>query len=707
MTLLDPLPGTEPRVGPCHDVVWLGGDRVLDWFSSKGLYRFYEGRLPFERKRVSPVEEGSWPSRRGRRFAWLGGNQLLEWEPGRDLYTVWQCVVGSKSRESRTSRELLEGPVASGFWDEGAEGGVTYLGRGYLLAADPSTGGYGLWRWTGKELRSVDMPADHAVGKWIGAQEKRRLRFAWLGADRLLAWNVASGEGLPLRWGRRLRPDPSLTFGDPSVPDLTGYGLAYVGGGTLFGWRREPSAKDAKAPRRGLLPPIDCFRGHIDETDIEVQGWRITAPLEIHPLPDRGPLADIEDYLEQHPQVRDAIVWPEEAGPVPYTEWNVGPTTAHFSDILAKFYGNLNAGVALAFSFRAGGERPALTGTLLQTRDASEIFLAHVAHSLWIEINRKVEWKLHDYNRAELALLLDGASMFVPGTVATNASGFYYANMAVSGHGMPMDPTRSHTFLTTQGAGSSLIRASVRDTILQVTRWVRDHLLHGSRLASGRGPMPFMDTMLEPTVNAALPGLGARHWAWWGCHSAAALLVWLMRAVNIPAWSAPGYTEDQPTSSGPPHSGIDFPSERLYRGHADDLYAIPQLKDPTIEPTQIYTSAADYVEVSAKYKTAPAPGDRRRAEYDQTIAHIGLAHPTFFFVDNYWHDRVHANSTRLNSRLKALGFEEADIPDLRTTYDHGLEAAVESFRNDRPPDESESDALEAYRSAHTAWENNR
>ena len=709
MTLLDPLPGTEPRIGPCHDVVWLGGDRMLDWFSPKGVYRFYDRRLPCEGEEFSPVEEGSWPSRVGRRFAWLGGDQLLEWEPGRDIYTVWQCVVQSTPRDPKGSPELLQGPVASGFWDEGAEGGVTYLGRGYVLAADPSAGGHRLWRWTGKELQSADMPADAAVGKWIGAQERRWLRFAWLGADRLLVWNVASGESLPLRWGRRLRPEPALKFGDPDLPDLAGRGLAYVGHGTLFGWRREPPAKDGGLPS-GNPPPIDCFRGHIDETPVASQGWTIVPPSELHPPPDRGivsisgfeMLPGIEDYLEQHPNVRAAIRWPSEAGSVPYNEWNLQPATAEFHLVLAKLYRNLEFGAALEFSFRTIGERPILTaGTLLQPRDASEIFLAHVAHSLWVEIHRKVEWKLHEYPSGELELLLDGASMFLP-----RASGLYSASSNVSGrHAMPMDPTRSYTFLKTQTAeGRSLVGASARDTILQVTRWVRDHLRHGDSAASGQGEMPFLDTILEPTVNPALPGFGVRHWSWWGCQSGAALMVWLMRAINIPARSAPSFIHE-PEIIGV-HACIDFPSERLFRGHFDDFYAMPELLDPTIEPTQIYTNAPDYAAVSARYTIAPTAGEARHAEYHQTIGHIGLAHPTFYYVDLYWQEKIYGTII-LDQGLSGLGFSATDILDLRATYIPVLEAAIRAFKDDRPPDESDSDGWEAYRIAYAAWKNNR
>ncbi len=720
MTLLEPLPGTEPRIGPCHDVVWLGGDRMLDWFSPKGVYRFYEGRLPYEGEELRPAEEGSWPSRIGRRFAWLGGDQVLEWEPGRDVYTVWRSVFGSKPHDPKRSREFLQAPIATGFWDEDAEGGVTYLGRGCVLSADPSAGGYRLWRWTGKKLQAVDMPTDTAVGKWIGAQERRWLRFAWLGADRLLVWNVVSGDGLPLRWGLRLRNDTLLKFGDPDLPNLTGYGLTYVGNGTLFGWRREPPAKDGDLPSRNP-PPIDCFRGHIDETPDVSHGWKIVSPSELQPMPDSRItllpdieistsiflLTSIDGYLEQHPNVRDAIRWPEETRSIPYNEWHLHASTAGFHDVLAKLYANIRSGAAVEFSFRNSGERPPLTLNYLHTRDAAEIFLAHIAHSLWVEIYRKVEWRLHDYRPADLELLLDGASMFVPGTAADNASGLYAVNSDVSGLAMPMNPTLSYTFLTTQNAGSSLIQESARNTILALTRWVRDHLRHGSLLASGQGAVPFVDTMLEPTVNAARPDRGAGYWAWHGCHSAAAFFVWLMRTINIPAWSAPGYTENHKPSPGPPHSGIDFPSERLYRGHADDFYAITELRDSTIEPTEIYTSAADYAAVSARYQFAPTPTEARRAEYDQTIGHIGLAHPTFFFVEQYWNEKISGSPIFLDSALGALGFAASDILNLRNTYTLGLEAAIQAFRDGRPPDESEIDAFEAHRSAYAAWENNR
>jgi hypothetical protein len=400
------------------------------------------------------------------------------------------------------------------------------------------------------------------------------------------------------------------------------------------------------------------------------------------------------------------------------------PATSSFCATLENFYDNINDGKNVPFAWKADpnqdvapvpgvapGQYLRSGWTFYSPEDASQIYLAHVAQSLWVELTQPVAWHLHSFSDSQLALILP--TMFNEGTAANNGVGLYNITFSC-GNATPGDPAKSFRFIlgtdTNFRLGPSLIKDTVRETIFELFRWFRDHLCHASindftgRLnAYGYAGLPPIEKMFTRAINPDYPNLGLRYWSWNGCWSAAALAVWLMRTMNIPCSGQPTYIDDGPY---PHHCGIDFPSERLFSAHTDNFYADFDLKDPTIEPSEIFEPDGDYETMKQKYLTAPVTGESRTKSYSQAFDRKGLQHPTHSWVDLYWGGQIW-NTDRVGDRLIVDGFDPTDLPSLHAQYDSGLQAAIDAFKKQNPQYTSDSDAVVAYDAAWKTWDDNR
>jgi hypothetical protein len=216
----------------------------------------------------------------------------------------------------------------------------------------------------------------------------------------------------------------------------------------------------------------------------------------------------------------------------------------------------------------------------------------------------------------------------------------------------------------------------------------------------------------------------SKNYAWVGCHSATALVVWLMRTINIPCRGHETFISDNQTV-GQDH-GIDFPSEQLFSTHSDNFYAIPMFMDPTIEPLVVFEHDANYQPMKALYLIAPAPGVHRTEEHNRAMARKALSHPTFDFVYAYWSDKILGNqSTAFQVLLTGNGFDRSEVEGIREEFRSRLEGAITSFlaaHNLSTPREPGSNAtdndrsryqeqcypqLQQYRADHMAWCNAR
>jgi len=436
--------------------------------------------------------------------------------------------------------------------------------------------------------------------------------------------------------------------------------------------------------------------------------------------------APYDEYLNRYPTVRAAITWDG----VSYDDWSQYTPTHDFHTNLKYYYSVIEAGKEIYYTFLPDFAPP-LTNGYMTIESASDIFLAHVAHSLWIEITGAVPWRLHNYDTGKLAMILGGPNMFKKGT--GNASHLYMINENVSGKGMPTRPDKSYRFLTGSDpsirSGNSLIRKDKRGTIWEVFRWLRDNLGHGTQGLSEEkrieaygypGPQP-IEKMFTRTLK---PGsvLGPRYWVHDGCHGAAALAVWLLRVINIPARSWKTFIEDSQT---PMHSGIDLPSESLFSPHMDNFYAKLQSKDPTMEPWEIFAAPSSFgrpsrssiyrrkIELAErryrglrrKYLNPPVTGEQRARNAGKFLAISCLKHPTYFFVSAYWESLIY-HTTVFSDTLQTNGYDASEVDSATSVFAPKLQTAINSFKM-MNPGLYDANCLEAYKAAYTAWDSGR
>ena len=298
------------------------------------------------------------------------------------------------------------------------------------------------------------------------------------------------------------------------------------------------------------------------------------------------------DALLSDPTIADAVAWFDGPFRISYPQW----TSAQRNDLRQ------------AIARRDAGDPPVLGGppplrsvsasgfgSTIHRDDAWQVYLAFVAHGLWLEVNRVVPWSLLDLDGRELRLLFDAGLMFTPSD-RWEVTDWSYPEDEVSFQGVPgslgnvtvWDPAIAYQFL----ADSGFLAASAEETLYAVTRWMQERLNHTQpwhgdheggwraedRLAEWGYPgLPLADSVLYP-----LPGRSHRIE---GCGANTGLYSFLMRSLNVPVelewvWLM------WPNGDGGTHRRPIFPSLGLTLSHADDPYEWwnePRLSVPPVE----------------------------------------------------------------------------------------------------------------------------
>src|SRR5262245_54504387 len=140
----DPLPGppvvegTWQTVRSGHELIYLGGDRVLDWEPAKigrASCRYNREATSGDPLPEPAVVEGTWQTvRSGHELIYLGGDRVLEWKPAN-----FHCRICRYKREA-TSGDPLPGPaVVEGTWQSVRSGHeLIYLGGDRVLDWEPA-----------------------------------------------------------------------------------------------------------------------------------------------------------------------------------------------------------------------------------------------------------------------------------------------------------------------------------------------------------------------------------------------------------------------------------------------------------------------------------------------------------------------------------------------------------------------------------------
>ncbi len=192
----DPFPRalTEGRwetIRTGHELVFVGGDRMIDWEPSSGHYRLWaydqtpnHGQDPLPGRAIC---EGTWSSiGRGHELTYLFKDRLLDWEPATGNYRVWEF-----DRDARGG-DPFPTLTCEGNWETIGRGHrFIYLDGDLVLDWNVPTGDYRVWR-VDRNDRKDPFPGRPVVeGNWSTIRTGHEL--VYLSKNRMLDWQSASG----------------------------------------------------------------------------------------------------------------------------------------------------------------------------------------------------------------------------------------------------------------------------------------------------------------------------------------------------------------------------------------------------------------------------------------------------------------------------------------------------------------------------------
>lgn len=292
------------------------------------------------------------------------------------------------------------------------------------------------------------------------------------------------------------------------------------------------------------------------------------------------------DRLFENATIRNSIVWHQPWGAIePYHAWppHRARQLGEWCDrILAAGNGEeAYAGLPEAPPLKVTPAGNELAQTALDSTDAWQYFLAHVAQSLVAESERWVPWSLLDYSSGELAMLLDSDSLFMWNAPLRA----YVIIFGAHGRATPGDPFRTYAFLET----NHLIGTDARSTIERVLDWCRSNLIHYQGGHDAANYLRIWQYAGYPPVERILAGTdqggeyGFAHWTA-GCWGTTAFLRALLRTVNVPVRLDIAANHAQPT----------FIREGRHLSHGDDPYNALVFATPPIPIGEILIDEATY-----------------------------------------------------------------------------------------------------------------
>lgn len=247
----------------------------------------------------------------------------------------------------------------------------------------------------------------------------------------------------------------------------------------------------------------------------------------------------LKEWLDQHPNVRDAINWEfENSGIKNYDNWEeCCKSFLQNAFEFAWYFGGVWRGLTIIDpapnQYILEEDKEAITG--LDGIHAFSLYISYVAHCLAVEMKERVPWSLLEYAQEGLEILLDGRHMFWLDVTNQCYSIFKYAH----GVALPAPPDFSFYFFKR----NSFIEPNRIETIVRIINWSRDNLVHfkGSRYFltqdmeaqwQYRG-FPPVSRIINGTISEYHPERGLRHYTA-GCWGTLGFYRSIFRAINIP-----------------------------------------------------------------------------------------------------------------------------------------------------------------------------
>ena len=191
---MDPFPseitgGEWQSIRGQRELVFMGGDRMLEWEPPTGYYRLWQYDHSYAQRDPlpgGPLAEGTWGSiRTGHQLVYLFEDRLLDWEPASGNFRIWQFDRNAQGRDP------LPNEVAQGHWGSiNGQHRLMYIDADQVLDWDPPSGGFRLWRYD-RYSAGDPFPDELAAGEWGSIRTGHEL--VYLSRNRMLDWEPQTG----------------------------------------------------------------------------------------------------------------------------------------------------------------------------------------------------------------------------------------------------------------------------------------------------------------------------------------------------------------------------------------------------------------------------------------------------------------------------------------------------------------------------------
>ena len=307
-----------------------------------------------------------------------------------------------------------------------------------------------------------------------------------------------------------------------------------------------------------------------------------------YPPPPILIVPNVDAWLTAHPLVRNAIQWQQPNNTMlPYISWSA-PSKAEFLDAFSRDYRGLPSGLP---EVPTNISPPEQYNTIITQSDAWNLYIAHVAHSLAIELRGDLPWSLTQMPATELAILFDSKRLFstrpdLGGYEMNGAYGGGYSTLAPPDFVyafLKANDIPNHAKVAAGQVNSSVLYDAKMLAIGRLLAWCGDRMSHyvdankpGAEMAHWQyHGCPPVARIIRGTVNAAFSPT-IRHWTA-GCFGTSAFLRAVARTMNL------AVDIKYPFNTG--HTVPYFLGVDSYLSHGDDPYnSLAQWSDDAVGP---------------------------------------------------------------------------------------------------------------------------
>ena len=299
---------------------------------------------------------------------------------------------------------------------------------------------------------------------------------------------------------------------------------------------------------------------------------------------------------------------------------------------------------------------------------ARDVYLAQVAHVLYLDVYRKVPWRLVDWSDHELSYLLSSKVCFRAERLGASRELYYTVHLSSRSdetENILHDPRIVYRFMnSTPEQGECLIGATPGETGQNLTGWFHDYLWHNPAQLDKDNfylEYPCVEHRLQ---RHPVDPLGEVYLTPSGCGSASSLFADLMRSVNIPVRKVHNVLLSASGVEGH-HCGLVFDwqggsGRGRYLLHTDDIYWSFFFKDPAPEPRNTARGVALWDQV---WLEPTRFGKTFQFAAEENI----FACATWGQMENYrWQNDWLVSSARAISEARSLGGRDRVIEALQT-----------------------------------------